>query len=210
MNSETPDSRPSNRYHHGDLRAAMVKAGLEAVRKDGVEGLSLRAVAALAGVSRTAPYAHFADKDALIQAIRGEAQRQFGELMQRQNLGSAGGYEPLYAMARVYVDFACEEPALFKLITGPDAPMRSSSAAGAPVYVDGIAVMFSAVVKALGGGVMTPRAMTKAFAGLAMARGIAQLLIDGHLSPAMLGLKERDQLVTLLCSQLAPEEPKKP
>jgi len=207
MTSEIPDSKPSNRYHHGDLRAAMVKAGLEAVRKDGVEGLSLRAVAKIAGVSRTAPYAHFADKDALITAIRAEAQREFGELMQRQNLGSEG-YEPLYAMARAYVNFACEEPALFKLITGPDAPMRSTSPSGAPVYVDGIAVMFSAVVKALGGGAMTPASLTKAFAGLALARGIAQLLIDGHLSPMMLGLKERDQLVTLLCSQLAPAEPK--
>lgn len=209
MNSESQESKPPNRYHHGDLHAALVKAGLEAVRKDGVEGLSLRAVARIAGVSRTAPYAHFADKDALITAIRAEAQREFGELMQRQNLGSVEGYEPLYAMARAYVNFACEEPALFKLITGPDAPMRSTPASGAPVYVDGIAVMFSAVVKALGGGTMTPRAMTKAFAGLALARGIAQLLIDGHIAPAMLGLKERDQLVTLLCSQLAPELPAK-
>ena len=204
MNDPTADAKPANRYHHGDLRATLVRAGLKAIREGGVENLSLRAVAAIAGVSRTAPYAHFADKGALIGAIRDEVHSRFGDLMRQQCEGS--GYQPLYNIARAYVNFACEEPALFKLITAADAPIQKPSATGAPVYADGLAVMFAAVAKAVGGGVLTPRAMTVALGGLTMARGIAQLLLDGHLKPEMLGLKDRDQMVNLLIGLLEPPE----
>lgn len=60
------DAKP---YHHGDLRNALVEAGLELLRTKGISGLSLRASARLAGVSANAPYRHFADAAALASAI---------------------------------------------------------------------------------------------------------------------------------------------
>src|SRR6266542_1859848 len=66
-------------YHHGDLKNALIKAGVEILAKDGVSGLSLRKVASKAGVSHTAPYSHFADKQALIAAISTEGFRQLYE-----------------------------------------------------------------------------------------------------------------------------------
>ena len=68
-------------YHHGDLKNALIKAGVEILSQEGVEGLSLRKVAQRAGVSHNAPYSHFPDKQSLIAAISTEGFRQlYGEL----------------------------------------------------------------------------------------------------------------------------------
>jgi AcrR family transcriptional regulator len=66
----------SKRYHHGDLKNALVKAGVNILSKEGIEGLSLRKVAERAGVSHSAPYSHFSDKQALIAAISTEGFKQ--------------------------------------------------------------------------------------------------------------------------------------
>src|SRR5215467_776183 len=59
-------------YHHGDLRAALIRAGLAILAEEGVQALTLRAAARRAGVSHNAPYRHFADKEALLAAIAEE------------------------------------------------------------------------------------------------------------------------------------------
>lgn len=56
-------------YHHGDLRASLVKTAAQLLEKKGVSALSLRRVAREAGVSHTAPYRHFRDKQALLEAV---------------------------------------------------------------------------------------------------------------------------------------------
>ena len=63
-------------YHHGDLKNALIQAGVKILSKEGISGLSLRKVARQAGVSHAAPYAHFADKQALIAAISTEGYKQ--------------------------------------------------------------------------------------------------------------------------------------
>ncbi len=67
---------PPKKYHHGDLKNALIKAGVEILSKEGVGGLSLRKVAKRAGVSHSAPYAHFTDKQSLIAAISTEGFKQ--------------------------------------------------------------------------------------------------------------------------------------
>jgi AcrR family transcriptional regulator len=56
-------------YHHTDLKNTLISAGLAILAEDGISELNLRAVARRAEVSHTAPYRHFADKDALIVAM---------------------------------------------------------------------------------------------------------------------------------------------
>ena len=67
---------PPKKYHHGDLKNALIKAGIEILSKEGIGELSLRKVAQHAGVSHSAPYSHFPDKQSLIAAISTEGLHQ--------------------------------------------------------------------------------------------------------------------------------------
>src|SRR5258708_21081937 len=71
---------PKAAYHHGDLRAALVRAAIELLEESGETELSLRAVARRAGVSPAAPYRHYADREALASAV---AAVGYPELAQR-------------------------------------------------------------------------------------------------------------------------------
>lgn len=104
-------------YHHGDLKNALIRAGVEILAKDGVSGLSLRKVALKAGVSHSAPYSHFVDKQALIAAISTEGFRQ----LYVQVSAAAEKYKnqpkkQLVEAAWVYVQFAMDDSDRFKVM----------------------------------------------------------------------------------------------
>lgn len=107
-------------YHHGNLRAELLEQAVLQLRDTSPEQLSLRAVARALGVSQTAPYRHFNDKEALLAAI---ATRGYIELLDnlRDALGdtSSSAAGQLQRLARAYVDFASREEQLFKLMFGP-------------------------------------------------------------------------------------------
>jgi AcrR family transcriptional regulator len=104
-------------YHHGDLKNALINAGVEILAKDGVSGLSLRKVASKAGVSHTAPYSHFADKQALIAAISTEGFRQLYErvsvVVEKYKTTPS---RQLVEVAWAYVQFALDDRDRFKVM----------------------------------------------------------------------------------------------
>jgi AcrR family transcriptional regulator len=103
-------------YHHGDLKNALIEAGVQILAAQGVGGLSLRKVAGRAGVSRTAPYAHFADKQALIAAISTEGYRRLYQKMKavvEKNAGQPA--RQLVEIGRAYIDYAIKDPDRFKI-----------------------------------------------------------------------------------------------
>ncbi|MBV7242853.1 TetR/AcrR family transcriptional regulator [Streptomyces sp. MW-W600-10] len=100
-------------YHHGDLRAACLRAARELLEEDGSAGLSLRAVARRAGVSATAPYRHFADREALVSAVAAEGYRELAEHLTKAHPAPSTPDE-LASVAVAYVRFALEHPALFR------------------------------------------------------------------------------------------------
>ena len=75
--------KPLNTYHHGDLRDALVQAALLEAEQGGPEAISIKALAKKLGVSQPAPYRHFADREALLEAVTAEAFRQFSATLRR-------------------------------------------------------------------------------------------------------------------------------
>ena len=109
------------RYHHGNLRRELIAAGVDAVGEQGAGALTLRGVARRAGVSHTAIYHHFDDKEALLAAVAEEAYRELTKRM--KSAASRVGADPIrriHAFARAYVRFAADRPVYFKVMGEPE------------------------------------------------------------------------------------------
>jgi AcrR family transcriptional regulator len=109
-------------YHHGDLKTALVDAGVEILRGKGPEALSLREVARRVGVSQAAPYRHFKDRRELIAAIAERGFSRMGDAMRRAMTG-AGGRPGLRGVARAYVRFGLKNPAEYRVMFGPEVAL---------------------------------------------------------------------------------------
>ena len=103
-------------YHHGDLRSALVKAGLELLENRDADEIGLREVARHVGVSATAIYRHFPDKNALLRTLAHEGMERLADMQQKAATAVGGGPEGFRATGVAYVRFAVENPALFRLI----------------------------------------------------------------------------------------------
>lgn len=102
-------------YHHGDLRRALVEAGLTLLQSREADDLSLREVARTVGVSATAVYRHFPNKTALLDALAGEGLRLLADAQHRAAEAAGGGEAGFLAIGVAYVRFALNHPALFRL-----------------------------------------------------------------------------------------------
>jgi AcrR family transcriptional regulator len=128
-------------YQHGDLRHALIQAGLKLLGEGGVRMLSLRAAAELAGVSNAAPYRHFKDKDALVAAIAEQGFHLLTRSMRQELEASAPAGDVLAALRALavgYVSFAVENPGYFRTVFGAaisdDGTTESLREAGDEAY----------------------------------------------------------------------------
>jgi AcrR family transcriptional regulator len=108
-------------YHHGDLQDALVTAGMRLLEQRSSEDLALREVAREVGVSATAVYRHFPDKNALLRAI---ATRGFALMgaMQTAAIAESQGAAAFAAVGGAYVRFALRHPAVFRLMFSSAPP----------------------------------------------------------------------------------------
>jgi AcrR family transcriptional regulator len=131
-----PKSKQS--HHHGNLRSALIEAGVELLAEGGPEALTLRGCAARAGVSHAAPAHHFNGLGGLKAAIAGEGFRRFRECMEQAARDSDQTPRGrLKGICRGYLEFARSHPALFELIFGFDAgpgPRRPPLEQGLAAY----------------------------------------------------------------------------
>jgi AcrR family transcriptional regulator len=187
-------------YHHGDLRAALIKAAAAAIERGGYEILSLRELAASLGVSRAAPYRHFADRGALLQQLAAEG---FDELTAVYRKAIAAETKPLQRLAtsgRAYLAFAAERPQLFRLMfasdlfgAGPPTPALIKSAADCYEVFEG---MVAATLDNPNEGAV--KAATIAM--MSASYGFALLRMGNRLRPFMVGALTQSELIDAVLS----------
>ena len=106
----------SDNYHHGNLKEALIEAGINLINEFGEANLSLRKVASLCGVSHAAPYAHFKDKDELISAIKETVTNSFMSELNEAINGSNSAEEAILNMGKRYILFFINNPDYFKFL----------------------------------------------------------------------------------------------
>lgn len=164
----TTDTPPARRYHHGDLRAALLEATAEEVAEVGLAAASLRKISARAGVSHTAAAHHFGDKRGLLTALATEGHLALAEL-----LGRAEG--DLLGLGRAYVEFASTRRAHFEVMFHPDVLDMAD-----PALVAARAESFAPLQVGLQG--QDPDAGgTAAYAAWAFVHGVCTLALSGNL-----------------------------
>lgn len=165
-------------YHHGDLRAALLTAAIESLEAG--ESFSLRAVARRAGVSPTAPYRHFADREALESAV---AVKGFKDLREDLRTALADAEHPaepdkvISALGVAYVAFALRRPAVFRLMFGNECDEENSERVQASEQLH--EVLNQAIVSLFPGANIS----SLSTALWSMAHGMAFLHLDGKFRP---------------------------
>jgi AcrR family transcriptional regulator len=194
---------PSRPYHHGNLRAALIDAGVELAREGGPEAVVLREVSRRAGVSHNAAYRHFADRDELLRAVCARCMSALARLMEARTAEVAAGPEELDAIrsrlratGTAYIDFALTEPGWFRTAfavppglhylgegegEGEGDPEGEGTGAGASGL--GPLELLSAQLDALSaaGALALERRPHAEIAAWSAVHGLAMLLLDGPL-----------------------------
>jgi AcrR family transcriptional regulator len=161
------------RYHHGDLRAALIETSVELIAERGVRAFSLAEASRRLGVAVSAPYAHFADRDELLAAVAVRTYELFQAKLTPELDRLPKPADRLAAIARAYVRFAGTNSALFSMLfeAMPDKRRHPEISEAERPIEDA----FRAAVGALSG----ERSEELATAIEATAHGHAMLLIDG-------------------------------
>src|SRR5262245_28965537 len=116
MRKPSPRTKPKP-YHHGDLRTAVLAAAEKIREKDGIDALTLRAVAREVGVSHTAPKNHFGDLEGLFSELAAVGYVRYGKaLSDAMDVAGADPRLRMRAMGRAYVGFARSYPGMFLLM----------------------------------------------------------------------------------------------
>jgi AcrR family transcriptional regulator len=176
--------KPAAAYHHGDLRRALLAETARTIRKEGVDGVTLRAVGKRLGVSRTALYRHFADKPALLAAVAREGFQAFSRDLSQAWTAAGGGRDGLRAMGAAYVKFAVANPAHYRVMFGAFKDLCERDAKLAADAQASFQVLLDAVVMLQKDGLLCadpPQTLAEYI--WAVVHGVAMLAIDGQLGP---------------------------
>jgi AcrR family transcriptional regulator len=176
--------KPEGRYHHGELRKALLAEAAAVVERDGVGALSLRELARRLGVSHAAPAHHFADKAALLIELARDGFERFAAAL---DAAGAEGRDPLDRLRRIgdaYVRFAIEHPGRFRVMFGPElsdagalpAPLTEASDRSYQVVVTALETVLSRWPAG-----QRPSTDTVAFTCWTIGHGAATLWLDGPL-----------------------------
>ncbi len=169
-------STSTQKYHHGDLRSALLSEGMALVAEKGADRLSLRELARHLGVSAMAPYRHFSDKEALLAAIAADGYRQLQARLEGAEQSPASVRSSLLQQGIAYVQFALDRPALFRLMFGTKMPEGQT-----PELDAARAAAFGSLMRGIQPEGTANARSVKAMGCWSLVHGLALLLLDGML-----------------------------
>ena len=183
--------KPSDTYHHGDLRDALVQAALQEAEQGGPEAVSLKALTKKLGVSQPAPYRHFADREALLEAVTAEAFRQFNVIL-RDLVDKPSKQSKLSRFAQATLDFGLHRNGIYRLMFA--SRTMASAAKGGELHkaaMETLALLIESL-EAPAVGVLRERQAMKMWASL---HGVVMLAGQGLLTGQAAGGVSREELV---------------
>jgi len=203
-----PDPAPAEelRYHHGDLRAALIRAADEILAEQGVAGFSLREAARRAGVSPAAPTHHFGGSAGLLSEV---AALGFEELGDRLQVSATTPTRRLRAQGLGYVRFAVAHPGRFQLMFRKDLvdPAHERLHASGERALAQLEETVRALRKIPPGRALDKPARSALLATWSMVHGFAHLLLDGKLQHMHEGATSEELLIRVLPDMLLSQWP---
>lgn len=196
VNIEPVQRAKRDRYHHGDLREALLHAATDILDAEGVDSVSIRAVARAAGVSHSAPVNHFRDRRALLTALAVGLFRDLNEAIEGElNAAAANLRERVQCFTRTLIDFGLRQPNRYRLLWRRDLLDDTSSELQAEM--DTLYDRLADEVATLGAGKRFARD-TYTVALWSMVHGYVSLRLDGNLesrTDSRSGTKRQEAIV---------------
>lgn len=188
----SPAPKPAGRYHHGDLRRALLDAAFQLVEEQGVDALSLRELARRLGVSHAAPDHHFPDRLALLVAMAIEGFERLADGLEAGAAPHPPGPARLAAVGEAYLRFALDHPSHLQVMFGREiggmrVRPRELNQAGdrARRVLDGTVEALSGRPAHVHGTPRDPFVEGHTFACWALIHGAARLWVDGPMRASM-------------------------
>ena len=210
----TRQRRPAGEtpYHHGDLHDALLAAAERVLERDGLPGLTLRAVAREAGVSHAAPTHHFGDLSGLLSELAAIGFRRFNEAMVAAGKTETHPLMKALARAKAYVAYAQAQPGMYGLMFRNERldMTRPSLHEAATASFEGLASAVGAGRKEPTGEALEALSLDQAAAiarAWSLVHGFTTLLLDGRLKDILHRLPEGtgvDQLLDAMLRSTAP------
>ena len=176
-------SDQTSTYHHGDLRAALLVEAAAIITEGGAGSLTMRELGRRLGVSRAAPYRHFADKSALLVAVAAAGFNRLGRRLQTIDVSaSPSGVEGLRRIGEEYVRFALENPAHYRLMYGKEALTRKDLPelrGTANALFEQLVTVFR--VHQRSGAIKRQDPRVQAYVAWSAVHGLASLVIEGQI-----------------------------
>ncbi len=171
-------------YHHGNLKESLIATALEMVETEGVDRVTLRELTKKLGTSRSAIYRHFDSKDALLKAVINAGFEKLHAcitpILEQQSVDVVTRFEK---MGRAYINFAMENPAIYRMIFG-DALMQEreeSCDINDEEQACGFHALVALLVEGQEKGLFNKEdPILQATTVWSMIHGLSNLLIDGH------------------------------
>ena len=199
--SEIQSATGARRYHHGDLKSALLAEAEAILERDGIQALTLRAAARAAGVSHAAPANHFGDLTGLLSELAAVGFQRFTTMVAAVRPAGDDAASIGRAMGRAYVTFARTHPNLFALMFRSER--LDTTRPALREAMDATAQALRTASAAPGSPPSPLRIAAQAAARWSLVHGFATLLLDGRFGRLIGSLPEGEDADALLEAVLA-------